>query len=189
MNENNQSEWISWLKAFIVALFIVWILRTFLIVPIKIDGPSMNPTLSNGDFVIAEKVSYYFSTPKRFDVIIFHATEEKDYIKRVIGLPGETVKYQNDQLYINDQVINESFLTDYLTQRSEDTLFTEDLNLFDDISGQYETIPSGYYLVLGDNRQDSTDSRNNSIGLVSESDIVGKARFIYWPFGQAGSIY
>lgn len=184
MTEEKQSEWVSWLKAFIIALFIVWLVRTFLIVPIKIDGPSMEPSLSDQDFVIAEKISYYFSRPKRFDVVIFHATEEKDYIKRVIGLPGEKIEYKEDQLHINDQIIDEPFLTDFLNQRSADTPFTGDFNLTDDISGGFESIPEGYYLVLGDNRQDSTDSRYKSIGLVSEDEIFGKARLIYWPMDR-----
>ena len=189
MTKTNQSEWLSWLKAFIIALFLVWIIRTFLIVPIRIEGPSMKPTLSDQDFVIAEKITYYFSSPDRFDVIIFHATEKKDYIKRVIGLPGETVAYENDQLYINDQLIEEPFLTDNTTQQSSETPFTQDFNLLEGIPGQHQFIPEGYYLVLGDNRQDSTDSRSNSIGLISEDEIVGKARFIYWPVKQAGLVH
>lgn len=188
MKENEQSEWLSWLKALIIALFLVWLVRTFLIIPIEVDGPSMEPTLNNSDYLIAEKVSYRFSDPKRFDIVIFHATADKDYIKRVIGLPGEVVKYKDDQLYINDQLIEEPYLKEHLAQRQSESNYTADFSLTEDILGQHETIPAGYYLVLGDNRSNSTDSRSNLVGLVSEEDIIGQARFIYWPFKRVGLV-
>lgn len=188
MKENEQSEWLSWLKALIIALFLVWLVRSFLIIPIEVDGPSMEPTLNNSDYLIAEKVSYRFSDPKRFDIVIFHATEEKDYIKRIIGLPGEVVEYRDDQLYINDQLIEEPYLKALLAQRQSESNYTADFSLTEDILGQYETIPDGYYLVLGDNRSNSTDSRSDLVGLISEEDIIGQARFIYWPFKRVGVV-
>lgn len=188
MKEKEQSEWLSWLKALIIALFLVWLIRTFLIIPIEVDGPSMEPTLHNGDYMIAEKISYRFSSPQRFDIVIFHATEDKDYIKRIIGLPGEVVEYKDDKLYINDQFIEEPYLAEHLAQLQSDTLYTVDFNLTEDIIGQHQTIPEGYYLVLGDNRSNSTDSRSDLVGLVSEDDIIGQARFIYWPFKRIGLV-
>lgn len=184
--EKEQSEWVGWFKAFIVALLLVWIVRTFIIIPIEVDGPSMSPTLIDQDYLIVEKISYQFSNPKRFDIIVFHVTEDKDYIKRVIGLPGETVEYKNDQLYINDQLVEEPFLSDYLSENNFSSPYTNNFTLTEDIPGQHQTIPEGYYLVLGDNRQDSKDSR--MIGLIPKENIMGKARFIYWPFNRISSV-
>src|SRR5699024_2158213 len=123
---------------------------------------------------------------QRFDIIIFQATENKDYIKRIIGLPGETIEYKDDQLFVDGEHVEEPFLQEYLANDQSDKLYTEDFKLTEDIPGQHQSIPEGYYLVLGDNRRDSTDSR--MIGLIAEDDIDGKARFIYWPFGRIGSV-
>lgn len=182
MKEKGQSEWLSWIKAFIIALFLVWLVRAFIIIPIEVEGPSMSPTLVDQDYLIVEKLSYQLSNPNRFDIIVFHATEERDYIKRIIGLPGETVEYKEDQLYVNNQLVEEPFLADQLSENQLNFPFTNDFNLAEGIPGRHQEIPEGYYLVLGDNRQNSTDSR--MIGLISEEDIIGRARFIYWPFSR-----
>ncbi|WP_440895290.1 signal peptidase I [Amphibacillus sp. Q70] len=186
MKEKEQSEWLSWIKAFIVALFLVWLVRAFIIIPIEVEGPSMSPALIDQDYLIVERLSYQLSNPKRFDIIVFHATEQKDYIKRVIGLPGETVEYKEDHLYVNNQLVEEPFLADHLNDNQHNSPFTNDFNLAEGIPGQHQVIPEGYYLVLGDNRQNSTDSR--MIGLIPEEDIIGQARFIYWPFSRISSL-
>lgn len=138
--------------------------------PISIDGDSMEPTLHNRDFLMMERLSYYMDEPERFDIVVFHATKQKDYIKRIIGLPGETIEYKDNQLYVNGREKREYFL--------EDDEYTNDFTI-DDIEPGQEHIPEGYYLVLGDNRNNSTDSR--SIGLVPKERIMGRAFLRYWP--------
>lgn len=171
-----RNELFDWVKAIIIALIIAFIVRAFIISPIVVDGPSMQPTLNNQDQMIVNKFNYHFNDPNRFDIVIFHATEDKDYIKRVIGLPGEHVEVINDELYINQTKEEEYYL-----QSSDGSIKTENFKL-ESLPGGYEKIPEGQVLVLGDNRNNSTDSR--IIGLVDIDEIVGKASFIYWPLNR-----
>jgi len=178
-----QSEWFSWLKALIVALILVMIIRIFLFSPIIVDGPSMSPTLHNRDQMIVNKLSYRMNDPKRFDIIVFHAAQGKDYIKRIVGLPGEHVMINNNQLYIDGEKVEQPFMEDVLND--ETTVIRDDLRL-EHLPGSYEVIPEDYYLVLGDNRNNSTDSR--SIGLIARDKIIGKASIIYWPINRIQTI-
>ncbi|HLQ84233.1 MAG TPA: signal peptidase I [Pseudogracilibacillus sp.] len=171
--EKKRNELFDWIKAIIIALIIAFLIRGFVVSPIIVDGPSMQPTLYDRDQMIVNKFTYHFSEPERFDIVVFHATEEKDYIKRVIGLPGEHVEVKNNQLYINDIKTNEYFLND-----NED-IETIDFTL-ESLPGNYDVIPDNKVLVLGDNRENSTDSR--MIGLVDIDEIVGKTSLVYWPF-------
>lgn len=171
------NELYDWLKAIIIAALIALAVRTFLFSPIIVDGPSMQPTLYDRDQMIVNKFIYKFKDPERFDIIIFHASEQKDFIKRVIGLPGEHVKVIDNVLYVNNEKVDEPFLEGSLA----DGFYTNDFTL-EMLPGNYETIPEGYILVLGDNRNNSTDSR--SIGLIDMNEIVGKATVIYWPFNR-----
>ncbi len=182
MKGDQLNELKSWIKLVLITLLVSWFVINFIVSSTKIEGSSMEPTLSNSDYLLVEKVSYRFTNPKRFDVVIFHATEEKDYIKRIIGLPGETIEFKDDQLYVNGQYIEEPYLTEAIIQSNSQ--YTHDFTLSEDIDGNYQTIPEGYYLVLGDNRPNSSDSRKGikSVGLISENDIVGKAMVVYWPF-------
>ncbi|SDB88441.1 signal peptidase I [Pelagirhabdus alkalitolerans] len=169
---DRKKEWFSWLKAILIAFVLVWILRAFVFMPIAVEGPSMLPTLRSDDHVIIEKVSYRFSDPARFDVIVFNATEEKDYVKRIVGLPGETVEIRDDQLFIDGESIDEPFIDEIRNNQAYGLTYTDDY-IFEGV------IPEGHYFVLGDNRQNSTDSR--AIGLVEEDDIIGQAVLTYWP--------
>ena len=101
----------SHLMTVLVIVLAVYLIRTFVLMPISIDGDSMEPTLHNQDFLMMERLSYYFDEPERFDIVVFHATKQKDYIKRIIGLPGETVEYKDNQLFINGREKKEYFLT------------------------------------------------------------------------------
>lgn len=175
-----KSGWIEWLKALLIAFALSFIVRMFLFSPIIVDGPSMMPTLHDRDQMFVNKLIYRIQEPKRFDIVVFHATMQKDFIKRVIGLPGEDIKIQDDILYINGVEIEEPFLEKRKNEMTDQNL-TEDFTL-DNLPGAYEKIPDGYVLVLGDNRDNSTDSR--TLGLISTDQIVGKASFIYWPLGR-----
>ena len=134
----------------------------------QVVGPSMDSTLKNQDIVILSKSHYKIFDMKRFDIIAFNYADTKYLIKRVIGLPGDKVEYKDNVLYINGKVVEEEFLNGHTTKD------------FDTLSLGYETIPKGKYLVLGDNRENSLDSR--TIGLIDEDDVLGKVSIKIWPF-------
>ncbi|MGE8205508.1 signal peptidase I [Heyndrickxia sp. NPDC080065] len=171
-----KNELFDWIKSLIIAVLIVVIARYFLFTPIIVQGKSMKPSLYNGDRMIVSKIG----TPKRFDIIVFHATKNKDYIKRVIGLPGDTIEYKNDNLYINGKVYQEEYLDKSKKQlkglKIEGPL-TEDFSLTDKIGRK--TVPEGSLFVMGDNRRHSTDSRE--IGVIPINKVIGKPILLYWP--------
>lgn len=181
MAKDNKKEWLNWFKALLLAFGLAFIVRMFFFAPIVVDGPSMKPTLHNGDHMIVNKIKYKFSDPERFDIVVFHATEEKDFIKRVIGLPGEHVAVKDEVLYINGKKVEQPFLKEQIEQLKPHEVLTNDFRL-EDLPGGYETIPEGYVLVLGDNRDNSTDSR--VLGLIPMDKIVGKTSMIYWPLDR-----
>ncbi|MBM7715647.1 signal peptidase I [Siminovitchia sp. FSL H7-0308] len=162
----------EWTKALLIAVGLAAIIRYFLFAPIVVDGFSMMPTLHNGDRMIVNKLS----KPDRFDIIVFHAPEQKDYIKRVIGLPGDTVEYVNDTLYVNGKPYKEPYLEVYKKQNPEGPL-TEDFTL-EEITG-HKTVPEGELFVMGDNRRSSKDSRH--IGTIPMEKVIGDTKFVYWP--------
>src|SRR5690554_2611679 len=165
MAKQKKREWLSILKLVIIALLVALFVRTFLFSPIIVDGPSMQPTLYSKDQMIVNKITYKFKQPERFDIVVFHASEQKDFIKRVIGLPGDHVMVQDDILYINGEPVAEPFLDDLDEDESLFPVRTEDFRL-EELKGNYERIPEGYIFVLGDNRHNSTDSRHDALGLV-----------------------
>ncbi len=175
-----KNELWEWTKALLIAFAIAAIIRYFLFTPIAVDGESMMPTLEDGDRMIVNKIGYKIGEPKRFDIVVFHAPEQKNYIKRVIGLPGDTLEYKDDQLYINGDPIDEPYLDAYKEQINGGTL-TEDFTL-KDIDVSLDTIPEGYVFVMGDNRRNSKDSRH--IGLVEQKEIIGNTSLIFWPFSD-----
>jgi|SRR5699024_1269937 len=174
-------EWFDWIRLFVIALVFALIVRKFFFSPIIVDGPSMQPTLYDQDQMIVNKFIYNLKDPERFDIVIFHASENKDFIKRVIGLPGEHVKVEDNILYIDGEEVDQPFLRHNESTPIIYPIVTNDFTL-EMLPGRHDTIPEGYVLVLGDNRSNSTDSR--SIGLVSIDQIVGKTNFVYWPFDR-----
>ena len=134
----------------------------------QIVGSSMSPTYESREVVILNKLHYKLFKIKRFDIISFEYDSTKYLIKRVIGLPGDTVEYKDNVLYVNGEEIEEEYLTE--------SIKTENFSL---ASLGYEKIPEDMYLVLGDNREDSLDSRE--IGLISKKDILGKVSLKIWP--------
>ena len=163
-------EKIKPLLPYIIIIAVVLFIKAFIVTPIKVNGESMYPTLEESDIMILNKTAYYFNKPERFDIVVVNMPDEY-LIKRVIGLPGDDVDIIDNQLYINGEVYKEDYLDD-------------DLN-YDDFSLQdlgYATIPEDYYLVLGDNREDSIDSRE--IGLISKDEINGKIVLRIWPINK-----
>lgn len=146
------------------------LIRTFVITPVRVNGSSMYSTLKDGEIMILNKLDYKLHDIERFDIVVVK-TDEKKIIKRVIGLPGETLKYEDNTLYINDKKIDEPYLKDA----------TEDFNI---TSLGYDKIPNDCYFVLGDNRDNSSDSR--IIGPVKKSQITGSASLVLFPFSEAG---
>lgn len=182
--KKEKSDLWEWIKALVIAFLLAALIRFVLFTPIVVEGESMMPTLESGERMIVNRLNYKVGDIQRFDIVVFHAPEKKDYIKRVIGVPGDTLEYKNDQLYINDKKVNETYLQDYKNQIVDGGTLTEDFSLLD-YTGK-KIIPKGYYFVMGDNRRNSKDSRH--IGLVSEEKIVGKASVVFWPIENFGTI-
>ena len=152
-----------------IILLIVFI-RSFIVTPVRVNGESMYPTLKDREIMLLNKINYRFHDIKRFDIVVVNTKDEK-IIKRVIGLPGETLKVEDNTLYINGKEIKEDFL------KEETADFDlEDLGI--------TKIPSDSYFVMGDNRDNSKDSR--MIGPVKRSQIVGKTRLVIFPFANKG---
>ena len=167
--------WLT-VKYIFLAGSLALIIRGFFLIPVPVEGTSMQSTLNQGDFILMEK----FSSVERFDVIVFQRPDGTTYIKRVIGLPGETVSYREGQLYINDEKVSEDFLKENLAQDEERLPFTNDFE-FQELMG-VKKLGKNSYFVLGDNRRLSKDSR--SFGAISGDNILGKARFVYYPFSH-----
>jgi signal peptidase I len=167
----------EWIKALVIAVILAVIIRQFLIAPIVVDGFSMMPTLKDTDRMIVNKFSYVIGEPKRFDIIVFQAPDGNDYIKRVIGLPGDKIEYREDTLYVNGKPYAEPYLKEYKAQLIDEGPLTEPFTLKDIID--QETVPKDHLFVMGDNRRFSKDSRH--IGVIPYDKILGKTNIIYWP--------
>ncbi len=166
-------EIIKELYPYIIIILVVVLVRSFIITPVIVSGNSMKPNLNDGELLLVKKIGYNEKTIKRFDIVVIKKDKE-EIIKRVIGLPGEHISYKNNKLYVNDKLVTEDYTH----------LDTKDFNLEEICT--CSTIPEGKYLVLGDNRPISKDSR--SIGLIDEKDIIGKSVFRLWPISKIGTI-
>ncbi|WHY75290.1 signal peptidase I [Neobacillus sp. WH10] len=171
-----KNETYEWVKSIMGALVLVFIIRSFFFTPIVVDGASMNPTLQDEDRMIVTKIG----EPKRFDIVVFHAPDGKDYIKRVIGLPGDRIEYKNDVLYINGKAYNEIYLEKYKKGINEGTL-TDSFTLKDTAVGS-DTVPKGCLFVMGDNRRHSTDSRH--IGAIPMEKVIGTTNVVFYPIKE-----
>ena len=166
-------EFLSDTIKYIIFIVVILVIAVCVVGLQQIVGPSMTPTLRNGDIVILDKLSYRFSEIKRDDIVALYYADTKFLVKRVVGLPGETVEFKDNKLYINGKYYEEKYLGDDIVT---DNFSLEELN--------YTTIPDDMYLVLGDNRGDSMDSRDSDVGLIPKKDIYGKVRFKIWPINE-----
>lgn len=133
----------------------------------QVVGPSMQPNYKSGDLLLLNKISYRFRNPRMFEVVVISNDETKYMIKRIIGLPGDSIEYKDNKLYINGEVTKEYFETEGIT------------NDFSLSELEYDVIPDDYYFVMGDNRENSLDSRY--YGLIKKDQILGKVQFRLWP--------
>ncbi|MFL2106207.1 signal peptidase I [Desemzia sp. FAM 23991] len=179
---NKWKEFFSTLLYIVVALVIFMLIRHFLFAAVSVEGDSMVPTLHDNDRLILNKVADI----DRFDIVVFDAPDdpEKQYIKRVIGVPGDTIEVRDDVLFVNGEEVPEEYLAaEYFTLDESDN-FTDDFNL--SILTGIEKVPEGQYFLLGDNRINSKDSRY--FGFVEESAIVGTTDLRIWPLSDIGDM-
>lgn len=162
----------EFLQSLIIALILALIIRTFFFQFFYIPSRSMESTLLINDRIIVTKFSYWFNEPQRGDVVVFKypLDPSKLYVKRLIAVPGENIKIRDSKLYINDTLVTEPYLP---------------LDLEFEDFGPVE-VPEGQYFMMGDNRNNSSDSR--VWGFVEKDLIVGKSQAIYWPFNRFGRI-
>lgn len=163
-----KNEWLEWAKALILAIVIALFLHTFIFATSIVEGGSMEPTLEDGERLIFNKLIYIIDEPKRGDIIIINHPD-KNYVKRIIALPGESIELKNSELYINGERYKENFLSDELHNRT----------------GEFGPIfvPEESYFVMGDNRVISKDSRNG-LGYIQRDEIIGRSEVIIYPFNE-----
>lgn len=158
-----------------IVVLICYFILNFVGCRSKVDGSSMNPTLEDGDNLWVDKLSYTFGDPKRFDIVIFKYDENTTYVKRVIGLPGETVRIdENGNIYVNEKLLKENYGKEVMLNNGR--------------AGSEVYLGSDEYFVLGDNRNNSRDSRWADVGNVKRDDIIGKAVLRIYPFKSFGFI-
>ena len=213
-NEKNEPWWAEYARSFFPVVLIVLILRSFLVEPFRIPSGSMMPTLLIGDFILVSKFSYgvrlpvlntkiiELGEPEQGDVVVFRYPKNPsvDYIKRVIGLPGDRISYKDKKVYVNDKLMAQTSVEIYQglgqgKSMSEALHLKENLNEIEhsilirkgqlSIEASY-VVPQGHYFVMGDNRDNSNDSRY--WGTVPEENLVGKAFFVWmnWDLENTG---
>lgn len=165
-----RQEIFEWIMVFVVAAALAFVVRTFIFEPVRVDGSSMLNTLTDSDFMIATKFDYLFGDPERFDIVICHYPNTDDgmyRVKRVIGLPGETIELRGGDLYVNGEFVEQNFD------------MTENETAFGPL-----TVPQDHYFVLGDNRNNSKDSRHPMVGALPRNMIEGHVRAVVFPFSS-----
>lgn len=185
-------ETVNILLSVLVAYILFILIRTFLFFPFQVVGDSMKPTLLNGDRLILNRLAYI----DRFDVVVFPAPDEEvsdedeldskqheEYVKRIIGLPGDEIRYKQDSLYINGEMVHEKYL-EPIKEMNNSIQVTPDFSLEDIPNSESRVVPEDMYLVLGDNRIISKDSR--SFGFVPMDEIEGSASLRIWPLNRIG---
>ena len=169
-------ELLGWIVYILIIVGLTYLIVTFVGQRTRVSGSSMETTLSDGDQLIVDKISYRFRDPKRYDIVVFPYQYEEDtyYIKRIIGLPGETVQVGGGKVYINGEVLDEHYGNEEMLNPG--------------IAEEPVTLGEDEYFVLGDNRNHSQDSRDPSVGAVHRKDLLGRAWIRIWPFDKFGVI-
>ena len=169
-------ELFGWIVFIVVVVAASYLIVTFVGQRTEVSGSSMETTLSSGDQLIVDKISYRFRDPKRYDIVVFPYRYEEStyYIKRIIGLPGETVQIVDGIVYINGSPLNEHYGNEVIEDPGS---AAEPITLGDD-----------EYFVLGDNRNHSSDSRDASVGVLKREDLIGRAWIRIYPFDEMGFV-
>ncbi|KPC77514.1 signal peptidase I [Laceyella sacchari] len=165
--KSSSNSWMTvleWIAAILVAVVIAVVIRTFLFAPYEVHGASMEPTLDGEELLIVNKWIYRVSTPEYGDIVVFHTAEERDFIKRVIGLPGDRIEIKDGKVYRNGIALNEPYINGPMNEGT---------------NYKPTTVPANSLYVMGDNRNNSKDSR--MIGPVSLKEIVGRADVVVLP--------
>ena len=162
------------ISSYVIVILIVIIIRVFIFDPVRVDGPSMDTTLANGQILILDKMSYRKKDIKRYDIVVIKL-DNKKIIKRVIGLPNEVVEVKDNTIYVNGKEINDPYAS-------------TDTDDFDMGKIGLIKIPGDSYLVMGDNREVSLDSRYAEVGTIKREKILGKATLRVWPFTKIGKV-
>lgn len=172
----NFKELLEFIRDLIIIFVLAMFLRTFVFENTRVLGPSMEPTLHDGDLIIVNKLEYYFTDPERGEIIVFpyKGDPSKQYIKRIIALPGEVIDIREGKVYINGELYEEEYIL-------------EEMQLRGDIDFPYD-IPADTYFVMGDNRNNSSDSRYQDVGTIEKDKIIGHAVFRLWPINKFGQI-
>lgn len=167
-------ELLSMLLYMAVVLGLTFLVITFVGQRTYVSGDSMRNTLEDGDNLIVDKITYRFSDPKRFDIIVFPFEYEEDtyYIKRIIGMPGETIQIAEGKIYVDGEQLSESYGREVMESPG--------------IAETPITLGEDEYFVLGDNRNASSDSRDPSVGVIHKDKIIGRAWLRIWPFSKFG---
>ena len=156
----------DWVVSIVIAVVLAMIIRTFVVELYLVDGPSMRPTLQHAQRLVVNKFIYHFRAPEKGEVLIFRYPKDpsRDFIKRVIAVPGDTIEIKDGNVFVNGELQNE----DYILSKCR---------------GDYpkSTIPEGHIFVMGDNRNNSEDSRFPDVGFVPFELIKGKAMVVFWP--------
>ena len=173
--KNIMKEILSTSIYLLVVLCAAYLIITYVGQRTQVSGSSMETTLSDGDNLLVDKITYRFSEPKRFDIIVFPFQYDTDtyYIKRIIGMPGETVQIDYDgNIYINGSLLEESYGREVIQNPGR--------------AAEPITLGEDEYFVMGDNRNNSSDSRDPSVGNIHRKDIIGRAWVRLWPFSKFG---
>ncbi len=194
-------EILGWLVYIAILLAAVYVLITYVGQRTEVSGHSMEPTLQNGDNLIVDKISYRFREPERYEIIVFpyQYKENTYYIKRIIGLPGETVQIIDGEVYINGELLADEhygkevmldpgIAAEPITLGDDEYFYGKEVMLDPGIAAEPITLGDDEYFVLGDNRNHSSDSRDPSVGVLHRKDLIGRAWVRIWPFSDIGFI-
>ncbi|NLV76000.1 MAG: signal peptidase I [Tissierellia bacterium] len=171
-NKDTKKEILEWIKSILLAIVIAVLIKTFIFNTTYVLGNSMYPTLHEKDRLFANKIPLYFSGPDRGEIVVLKApdSENKDYIKRVIGIGGDTVAIIDGQVYLNGELLEE----DYIEEGSYTQVYEDN----------YWEVPEGYVFVLGDNREEGASKDSRYFGCVPVDSIKGITSFRYFPFNK-----
>ena len=169
-------ELLGWIIYILIIIGLTYLIITYVGQRTRVSGSSMETTLSDGDNLIVDKISYRFRDPKRYDIIVFPYKYEENtyYIKRIIGLPGETVQIADGYVYINGVLLDEHYGNEVMNNPG--------------LAAEPITLGADEYFVLGDNRNNSQDSRSANVGVIHRDELLGRAWIRIWPLDKFGVI-